>query len=37
MDKPVLDRDDILTLGYACPNLVICEDYNSHVWPFLSL
>ncbi|HAU5429940.1 DUF2264 domain-containing protein [Cronobacter malonaticus] len=37
MDKPVLDRDDILTLGYACPNLAMCEDYNSPGSPYWAL
>ncbi|MDY0970253.1 DUF2264 domain-containing protein [Siccibacter turicensis] len=36
-DKPILDRDGILTLGYACPNLVMCEDYNSPGSPYWAL
>ena len=27
--QPIFDRDGILTLGFAYPNLAMCEDYNS--------
>ncbi|EPX7410386.1 DUF2264 domain-containing protein [Cronobacter dublinensis] len=37
MAQPILDRDDILTLGYACPNLAMCEDYNSPGSPYWAL
>ncbi|ALB62225.1 hypothetical protein AFK62_06790 [Cronobacter condimenti 1330] len=37
MEQPILDRDDILTLGYACPNLALCEDYNSPGSPYWAL
>ncbi|WNN49755.1 DUF2264 domain-containing protein [Siccibacter colletis] len=36
-DKPILDRDGILTLGYAYPNLTMCEDYNSPGSPYWAL
>lgn len=35
--QPILDRDDILTLGYAYPNLAMCEDYNSPGSPYWAL
>lgn len=35
--QPVLDRDGILTLGYAYPNLAFCEDYNSPGSPYWAL
>lgn len=28
LDKPIFDRDDILTIGYGYPNLVMGERYN---------
>lgn len=36
-NKPFLDRDGIMTLGYAYPNLAFCEDYNSPGSPYWSL
>jgi len=35
--KPITDRDGILTLGFACPNLAMCEDYNSPGSPYWAL
>lgn len=28
MRKPIFDRDDILTIGYGYPNLIMAENYN---------
>ena len=36
-NKPIVDRDGILTLGYAYPNLAFCEDYNSPGSPYWAL
>lgn len=36
-DKPFMDRDGILTLGYGYPNLAFCEDYNSPGSPYWAL
>lgn len=36
-DKPFLDRDGIMTLGYSYPNLIFCEDYNSPGSPYWAL
>ena len=38
-DKPILNNENILTLGYAYPNLNFCEGYNapgSPYWAFKS-
>ena len=35
--QPITDRDGILTLGFACPNLAMCEDYNSPGSPYWAL
>jgi len=35
--QPIFDRDGILTLGFAYPNLVMCEDYNSPGSPYWAL
>jgi hypothetical protein len=35
--QPMTDRDGILTLGFACPNLAMCEDYNSPSSPYWAL
>ncbi len=35
--QPIVDRDGILTLGFACPNLAMCEDYNSPGSPYWAL
>ena len=35
--QPIADRDGILTLGFAYPNLVMCEDYNSPGSPYWAL
>ncbi|HHC7130268.1 TPA: DUF2264 domain-containing protein [Vibrio parahaemolyticus] len=32
--QDILDRDGILTLGFAYPNLVMCEDYNAPGSPY---
>ncbi|WP_194206894.1 DUF2264 domain-containing protein [Superficieibacter sp. 1612_C1] len=37
LDKPIFDRDGILTLGFAYPNLTMCEDYNSPGSPYWAL
>lgn len=37
LTQPILDRDGILTLGYAYPNLAMCEDYNSPGSPYWAL
>ncbi|MCW2479323.1 DUF2264 domain-containing protein [Candidatus Symbiopectobacterium sp. NZEC135] len=36
-NKPIFDRDGILTLGYTYPNLAFCEDYNSPGSPYWGL
>ncbi|MFA9597443.1 DUF2264 domain-containing protein [Citrobacter telavivensis] len=35
--RPIFDRDGILTLGFAYPNLAMCEDYNSPGSPYWAL
>ena len=35
--QPILDRDGILSLGFAYPNLAMCEDYNSPGSPYWAL
>lgn len=35
--QTITDRDGILTLGFACPNLAMCEDYNSPGSPYWAL
>lgn len=35
--QPITDRDGILTLGFAYPNLAMCEDYNSPGSPYWTL
>ncbi|HHL0033432.1 DUF2264 domain-containing protein [Enterobacter mori] len=35
--QPITDRDGILTLGFAYPNLAMCEDYNSPGSPYWAL
>lgn len=35
--QPILDRDGILTLGFAYPNLAMCEDYNAPGSPYWAL
>ena len=35
--RPITDRDGILTLGFAYPNLAMCEDYNSPGSPYWAL
>lgn len=37
MKKPVFDRDDILTIGYGYPNLVMGERYNGPGSPYWAL
>lgn len=37
LEKPIFDRDGILTLGFAYPNLAMCEDYNSPGSPYWAL
>ncbi|MEE3661726.1 DUF2264 domain-containing protein [Brenneria sp. g21c3] len=34
MAQPIFDRDGILTIGYAYPNLAMAEDYNSPGSPY---
>ena len=34
--QPIFDRDGILTLGFAYPNLAMCEDYNSPGSPYVN-
>lgn len=36
-EQPMLDRDGLLTLGFAYPNLIMCEDYNSPGSPYWAL
>lgn len=35
--KPILDGENKLTLGYAYPNLTMCEGYNSSESPYWAL
>ncbi len=35
--QSITDRDGILTLGFAYPNLAMCEDYNSPGSPYWAL
>lgn len=35
--QSIFDREGILTLGFAYPNLVMCEDYNSPGSPYWAL
>lgn len=35
--KPILDKEGILTIGYAYPNLVMSEGYNSPSSPYWAL
>lgn len=35
--QPITDRDGILTLGFAYPNLAMCEDYNAPGSPYWAL
>ena len=37
LGQPIFDRDGILTLGFAYPNLAMCEDYNSPGSPYWAL
>ncbi len=37
MEKPVFDRNDILTIGYGYPNLVMGERYNGPGSPYWAL
>lgn len=37
MDQPIFARDGILTVGYAYPNLVMSEEYNSPTSPYWAL
>jgi hypothetical protein len=37
MRKPIFDRNDILTIGYGYPNLVMGERYNSPGSPYWAL
>ncbi|WP_318387610.1 DUF2264 domain-containing protein [Enterobacter sp.] len=37
LEQPIFDRDGILTLGFAYPNLAFCEDYNSPGSPYWAL
>lgn len=37
MKKPIFDRDDILTIGYGYPNLVMAERYNGPGSPYWAL
>lgn len=37
LEKPIFDRDGILTLGFAYPNLAMCEDYNAPGSPYWAL
>ncbi len=34
LKQPIFDRDGILTIGYAYPNLIMAEDYNSPGSPY---
>lgn len=35
--QPIFDRDGILTIGYAYPNLIMAEGYNSPTSPYWAL
>lgn len=37
MKKPIFDRDDILTIGYGYPNLIMGENYNGPGSPYWAL
>lgn len=37
MRKPIFDRDDILTVGYGYPNLIMGENYNGPGSPYWAL
>lgn len=37
LTQPIFDRDGILNLGFAYPNLAMCEDYNSPGSPYWAL
>lgn len=37
MKKPIFDRDDILTVGYGYPNLIMGENYNGPGSPYWAL
>ncbi|MEX3018180.1 DUF2264 domain-containing protein [Kluyvera sp. STS39-E] len=37
LKQPIFDRDGILTLGFAYPNLAMCEDYNAPGSPYWAL
>ena len=34
MEKPIFARDGVLTVGYAYPNLIMSEEYNSPTSPY---
>ncbi|TKI04318.1 DUF2264 domain-containing protein [Martelella alba] len=34
LNQPIFDRNGLLTLGYAYPNLIMAEDYNSPGSPY---
>ena len=34
MEKPIFARDGIMTVGYAYPNLIMSEEYNSPTSPY---
>ncbi len=34
MKRPIFDRDGILSIGYAYPNLIMAEDYNAPGSPY---
>ena len=36
-DKPVLDRDGVLSIGYTYPNLLLSEGYNSSGSPYWAM
>lgn len=37
MRRPIFDRDDVLTIGYGYPNLVMAEKYNAPGSPYWAL
>ncbi len=37
MRRPIFDRDDILTIGYGYPNLVMAERYNAPGSPYWAM
>ncbi len=37
MEKPIFDRDGILTIGYGYPNLIMAERYNAPGSPYWSM